>query len=315
MRLGEGDLDPLAVAVHGATTTNTSHLDVVAAATTVGGVAVEEVVTLLARFGALVLALEDTSVHVRQALGTLHADVAAVHVHVTGNVESTVDTEGDLGPCLVETTEESKGGVDGGRGARSWDAGLERELDSLASLHANRNIRNELVDGHAAEAVGLPAVEDSVAAAAVGHVHAPLAVSRDPDAAVVLLVVLANLCAELASNVCNTFKDIGNDITDGVLGILGLGGGRGGGLGLRGLGSGCGLSGVGLRLHSLRGGRGSDDWLRLALRRSLSGLCSGRGQDGLPVEVVPLDVLQVVGKSVPVEGLVGAALGTRVCQY
>jgi hypothetical protein len=63
-RLRELDLDPLAAVVHGATTTNTLHDGVVATATAVAGIAVKEVVTLLARFGALVLALEDTGVHV-----------------------------------------------------------------------------------------------------------------------------------------------------------------------------------------------------------------------------------------------------------
>jgi hypothetical protein len=312
LRLGERDLDPLTLVVHGATATNTLHDRVVATATTVAGIAVEEVVALLAGLGALVLALEDTGVHVGQALGSLHGDVAAVHVDVAGNIESTVVTEGDLGPGLVETTEKSEGGVERSRRARSRHVGLEGELDGLAGLHADGDIGNELVDGHAAEAVGLPAVEDCVGAAVVGHVHAPLAVARDPDATVVALVVLANLGAKLAGDACDTGKGVGNDIADGVAGVGGLGGSGSGGGGLGGLGGGGGgLSGVGVLLLGLGGRRRGDDGLGRLLLGNRSGLGGGGGvEDGLPVELVPLDVLQVVGEGVPVEILVGATLGT-----
>jgi hypothetical protein len=316
-RLGERDLDPLTLVVHGAAATDTLHDRVVATAATVAGVAVEELVALLAGLEALVLALEDAGVHVGQALGALHGDVATLHVNVAGNIESTVVTEGDLGPGLVETTEKSKGGVERSRRARSGDAGLEGELNGLAGLHADGDVGHEFVDGHAAEAVGLPAVVDGIGLAVVGHVHAPLAVAGDPDAAVVVLVVLANLGAELAGDARNTGEGVGNDITDGVLGVLGLGGGGSRGLGLSGRGGGGGgLSGVGVLLLGLGGRSRGDDGLGLLLLGGRSGLSSGRGvENGLPVELVPLDVLQVVGEGVPVEVLVRAALGTADNQY
>lgn len=217
--LVEGNLDPFTVGTHGAASTNTLHLGVVATAATVTGVAVVQSVALLARLGAEIRALEDAGVHVRLALGSLHADVAAVHVDVAGDIESAPLTEGDLGPGVVDTTEHGELASGCGRSAGSRDVLGEGQLDGLALLHSDGNVGLELVDGHASVAIGLPAVEDSIGVAVVGDLHTPLAVTSNPDTAVVGLVVLANLCAERTGDAGNAGKDVVNNVADGVAGV------------------------------------------------------------------------------------------------
>lgn len=131
-RLGDDNLDGLTVLAHGATTTGTGHDWVVATTAATAGVAVEEVVvgTLLAGVQA-VLALEDTGVHVGDALGALGANAVTVHVDVTRNIESTLGTEGDLPPGVVDLEAVILvAGEDGG--ASGGDTLLPGELEGLA---------------------------------------------------------------------------------------------------------------------------------------------------------------------------------------
>jgi hypothetical protein len=312
--LGESDLDPLAVVGHGATATGTLHDSIVAAATTAAGTAVHEVIAVCARLGAGVLALEDAGVHVGSALGADHADVAAVHVDVAGNIESTVDTEGDLGPGLLKTTKQGKlGALLGGR-ASSRDVGREGEADGLASLEADGDVGGVVLDDHTSEAVGLPAVENGLLTTVVGDVHSPGTVVSDPDAAVIGLAVHTHLGADDAGDASDTGEDIGNDVAEVLVGCLDLGGwGRGlGGLDSLCAGGGHRAGGLLLGLGGRAGGSGGG----LLLLGSRGRLCGGRrrGEDGAPVDLVPLDILEVVRKSVPVDGLLGAALGTADCQ-
>lgn len=303
-RLAEGNLDPFAAGGHGATSTDTLHDGVVATATTVAGTAVVELVALLARLGAGVLAPEDASVHVRDALGADHADAAAVHVDVTRNIKGASRAKGNLSPGVVDTTEQGKVARRCDRGACGGNVCGKGQLDSLALLDANRDVGLEGVDGHAGEGVLPPAVVDSVFAV-VGDLHTPGAVAADPDTAVVGLVVLADLCADLVGNAGNANHDIGDDVAARVVRVGAAGGGRWGRI--RSLG-GSGGSGRGLDL----GSRGDDGSGGLLL--SSWGGGSGLVEDGAPVDLLPVDVLQVVGELAPVEGWV-AALGSAGSQY
>lgn len=181
-----------------------------------------EVVALLARVAGV--ALVDAGLHVRKALGALHADVAALHVDVTGDVESTPLAEGDLSPGVVDTTEHGESVLGSRWGARSRNVGSEGDLDGLSGLQADGNVGNPLVDGHAVEALGLPAVVDGLVATGVGDLHTPLGVVTDPDTAVVGLLVLADLGANLVGNGGDTSEDILDEVAEGVvvLGLVGL---------------------------------------------------------------------------------------------
>lgn len=134
--LGEGDLDRLGVGAHGATTAGTGHLDVVTAATTVAGTAVEEVVVgaFLAGLGIGVFALEDARVHVGCALGALGADLASLHVDVAGYIEGTEVAKRGLPPGVVQTTELGKEGVGVDGSAGCGDLGGERQGNALTAL-------------------------------------------------------------------------------------------------------------------------------------------------------------------------------------
>jgi hypothetical protein len=245
---------------HGATATGALHDGVVAATATAGGTAVHEVVAECAGLGAGVLALEDAGVHVGGALGADHADVAAVHVDVAGNIESTVDTESDLGPGLLKTTKHGKLGALLGGSAGSRDVGCEGEADGLAGLEADGDVGGVVLDDHAGEAVGLPAVEHGFVTAVVGDVHSPGTVVSDPDAAVAGLGVHTHLGADDAGDASDTGEEIADDIAEVLVGLVGLGRGS---RGLGGLDSLCAggrdwagglLLGLGSRAGDGRGG-------------------------------------------------------------
>ena len=217
---GEGDLEPLAVVGHGAATTDTLHDWVVAAAATVTGRAVDEVVAELARLGAGVLALEDTGVHVRRAGGALSADAATLHVDVLGDVEGTRSSlargrSGELEPGVLDTAEDGLAGVGGGGSASSRDALGGRDLDGLALLHADRDGWRVDVEGHAGEAALYPAVPDSVLAG-VGHIKAVGGIAANPQTAVARLCVDAHLGADSLTDA----GDTGHQIADDVVGLV-----------------------------------------------------------------------------------------------
>lgn len=214
-RLMEDDVDVLAGRAHGAATTSTLHDAVVATASTVAGATVEQIVisSLLAR-GDVVLALEDTLVHVGSALGALGADGVAVHVDVTGDIESAPLAEGNLPPGLVPATEQSELGVGEGGSAGSRDVGREGKSDALARLDSDGDLGLVDVDRHTGEAIGLPAVEDGILVVVVGELSSPVAVVADPDATVVALVVLANLATDAVGQRLNATHQVGDNIAD-----------------------------------------------------------------------------------------------------
>lgn len=137
--LRECDLNLLAVGAHGATTAGTLHDGVVAAATTVAGFAVEEVIfsALLAGESIVVLALEDASLHVRFALGTLGGNAGTLHVNIAGDIESTSLAKGDFKPGLIAATEEGELAAVEHGSAGSRHVLREGESDTLTSLEAD----------------------------------------------------------------------------------------------------------------------------------------------------------------------------------
>lgn len=248
-RVGESDLDVLALRAHGASTTNTLHNGIVTAAATVAGLAVDELVTGGAAIGGLVLALENAGVHVGSALGANGIDAVALHAGVLGDIEGTDEgsigrTEVGLEPGVVDTPEVGELGVLVERGAGRSDLGGER--DGLVAADGNLDEDGGLVDvdGHAGEGVLLPAGDPDVLATSVEEVGGPVRVT-EPDVAGGLLGVLAGagdtlLLAELSNAVKETFDEILDLVADlladilegslalGLLGSLGLGGGGGG---------------------------------------------------------------------------------------
>lgn len=327
-RLREGNLDGLLGRAHGAATTGTGHDGVVTTSTTVAGVALEEIVifTLLARVGnntVLLLALENALLHAGLALGANGADVAALHVDVTGDIESTVLAEGDLPPCLVKTTEVGELGVAESRGASRGNVWSERDDSLLSRLETNGDLGLVDVQGHSTEAVGLPTEDDGILVGIVCELGLPVAIIANPHGAVVALVVLASGDdAERLDDALDTLEKVGNNITDiadEVSKVVGRG--RSGGRSARG-GHGGRRSSRSLDLldlDSLSGAGGS------SLRRGLlldggggglGGRSRGRGsEDGAPVDLVPVDVVEVVGDGLPVDIVVSRALSvTTGCQ-
>jgi hypothetical protein len=317
-RLREGNLDGLAGGAHGATATGTGHDGVVATSTTGGSTAAEQVVvgSGLAGVGGdtvLLLALENAEIHVRGTLGALGGDGATLHVDVAGDVESTELAEGDLPPGLVKTTEVGKLGGAKGRSASSGNVGSKRDNGLLARLETDGDLRLVDVQGHAREAIGLPAEDDGIFVGVVGELSLPVRVLTNPDGAVVRLVVLANRDdAEGLDDALNTLEKVRDDVTDvtdEVAEVVGRGGcgGRssaGGssslrrssrGLDLLNLDSSSGAGGCSLCGGLLLDG-GSDG------RSDLSGRgWSGRAEDGAPVDLLPVDIVQVVGNGLPVD--------------
>lgn len=308
-RLGEDDLDGLAVLAHGATTTNASHDNVVATTAATAGLAVVKVVvlTLLAGVHA-VLALEDTGAHVGGALGALGVDIVTVHVDVTGDIEGTVLAEGDLPPGVVDTTElgECGAGVEGCAGGGHLL--LEGELNRLASGNLDQDVRVVDVKAHAVEALRLPAREHHVlVGAVVGELGLPLAVAADPDTIPGGLLVETGLALDLLGPFRDTVKEITDsvgdvvaNVTDGVTKVaeqvVGLSGG-----GSR-LSSG---GGRGLLLGGVRGGLGGSLYIgdRSDLRGGSGSGCRS-GEDGAPV-----DITKVVCDLAPVNVVASTALG------
>jgi hypothetical protein len=292
--LGHDDLDGLTVLAHGATTASTGHDGVVATATTTAGVAVVKVVVgaLLAGVHA-VLALEDTGLHVGNALGALGADVAALHVDVAGDVESTLGTEGDFPPGVVDTTPPSNVVVREDGCASRRHALLPRELDRLAGGNLDRDIGLCDLDGHTTKALRLPAEQEHIILrTVVDELGLPLAVTANPDTVPFRLLVLSSLATELLNPVLNAVHEVINSVADGVTkvlkrvtdvtnGVARLGGG-GGRLGLGG--------GRGLLLGGVRGGLGLSLYVgNLSLRGGRRGGCWSRGgEDGAPVDVAEI---------------------------
>jgi hypothetical protein len=333
MSLREGNLDGLAGGAHGATATDTLHDNVEALATAVAGVALGELVCagLTAGGGPLAagirLALESADFHVRSALGALGGDLSTVVlVDVTGDIEGTVLAEGNLPPCGVKTTEVGKLGVLEGRGAGRGNVLGERDDSLLSRLEADRDLGLVDVQGHAGEAVGLPAEDDGVLVGVVGELGLPLAVVADPDATVVALVVLADgLDTEGVADVLDTVEKVGDELADVVdevaneVARLGLGrSSSGAGRSSRGRSGSRGLDLLGLE-RSSGAGRGGLRGLLLGNRSRGGGLRggsrSGRSEDRAPVDLLPVDVLQVVGNATPVDVLGSRALSlTGNCQ-
>lgn len=240
-------------------------------------------------------------------------------VDVTGDIEGTVLAEGNLPPCGVKTTEVGKLGVLEGRGAGRGNVLRERDDSLLSRLEADRDLSLVDVQGHTGEAIGLPAEDDGVLVGVVGELGLPLAVVADPDATVVALVVLADgLDTEGVANVLDTVEKVGDEIADVVdevanevarlrLGRSSSGAGRGSrgrsgsrDLDLLGLERSSGAGRGGLR-GLLLGNRGRGGGLR-------GGSRSGRSEDRAPVNLLPVDVLQVVGNATPVDVLGSRAL-------
>lgn len=220
---GERDLDGLAAGAGGAAATGTGHDCVVATATAVAGLAEEEVVvgTLLARVGRLAvgisLALEDTGVHVRDTLGASGLDVISVHVDVAGNVECTILAEGDLPPCLVKASEVGKLGALVSRSTGRRNVLGERDDGLLSRLETNGDLGLVDVQGHAREAIGLPAEDDGVLAVVVGELGLPFAIITDPDGTIVALIVFANGAdAQRLHEVLDTFEEVRDNILNNV---------------------------------------------------------------------------------------------------
>ncbi len=306
--LGDDDLDVLAVLAHGATTASTGHDWVVATTATTAGVAVVEVVvgTLLAGVHA-VLALEDTGLHVGNALGALGADAAALHVDVARDIESTILAEGDLPPGVVDGTEEGNVGVgvDGCAGRRHLL--LERELHGLAGGDLDGNVRLIDLDRHSVVAVCLPAEQEHIIAGAiVDEFGLPFAVAANPDTIPSGLAVQSGFAIELLEPVFNAVHEVGNSVADGLANVtdsvakvtkrvarLCRGGSRLGRGRSRGLLLGGGSGGLGLSLYignrDLGGG----------------GRSRGRGsEDGAPV-----DIAEIVCDFAPVDFVGSITLG------
>jgi hypothetical protein len=226
-RLREGDLDGLAGGAHGATTTGTGH-DGIGRGTTL-----EEVVvgSALARVGCdtvLCLALEDADVHVRDTLGALGGDSATLHVDVTGDIESTVLAEGNLPPGLIKTTEVGKLSGAESRSTGSGDVGSERDNSLLARLKTDGDLGLVDVQGHAREAISLPAEDDSILVGVIGELGLPLGVFTDPNTAVVGLVVLASGDnAKGLDDGLNALEEVSDNVTDVTNQIAEVAGGRG----------------------------------------------------------------------------------------
>ena len=156
------------------------------------------------------LALESADLHVRSALGALGRDLStAVLVDVTGDIEGTVRAEGNLPPGCVKTTEVGKLGVLEGRGAGRGDVLRERDDSLLSRLEADRDGGLVDVQGHAGEAISLPAEDNGVLVGVVGELGLPLAVLADPDATVVALVVHADgLDTEVVADGLDTIEKV-----------------------------------------------------------------------------------------------------------
>jgi hypothetical protein len=305
LRLRHDDLDDFTALTHGATTASTGHDWVVATATTVARVAVEEVV-VSALFAALhaVLALEDAGLHVGCALGALGGDLATVHVDVAGNIESTLGTEGGLPPGVVNTTEHGKLGARVDRSASSRSVLLEGDVDRLAGLETDRDLGLHLVNAHVLEVVGPPAEEDGVLAGVVGELGPPLAVLAEPDTILVALGVLSDLGTEASDHGLEAVQGVLDNVTNIVEEVakwvlLSWGWFRGL---ARSLGSWRRAGGLGgrvdcLGLSDLSLWLGWLGWLRSCLGSRLS------------KDLVPVDVAEVVGNLAPVDLVISAALG------
>lgn len=221
-RLREGDLDGLAIVTHGASTTDALH-DGVVAATAAGGVHTSKRVAGLARCGVLVLTVEDAGSHVRSTLGTLHRDVVALHVDVAADIESTLGTEGVLGPGLEKSTEDGQFGVFKSVGAGRRHACCERDGDLLSRLEAYGNGGLVHIDGHTAEAIGFPAEEDQVAVGVVGEYSLPVAILADPETTVVGDGVFTNRAdTEVFDTGIDAVEQVGHTANN-VLRLIGLG--------------------------------------------------------------------------------------------
>ena len=213
-----------------------------------------------------------------------------------------------------------------GRGAGRGNILRERDDSLLSRLKADGDLGLVDVQGHAGEAISLPAEDNGVLVGVVGELGLPLAVVADPDATVVALVVLADgLDTEGVANVLDTVEKVGDEIADVVdevaneVARLRLGrSSSGAGRGSRGRSGSRGLDLLGLE-RSSGAGRGGLRGLLLGNRGRGGGLGggsrSGRSEDRAPVNLLPVDVLQVVGNATPVDVLGSRALSvTRCCQ-
>lgn len=184
-----------------AATAGTAGLGVVAAATTVAGTAVHQLVTEPAAGRALVRAHEDTGVHIGGATSAVSGfvndvrrrDRATLHVDLSRNVVRAVDArESVLQPSLVQLAVDHAGVREDGstcaRRALSVGHG-----DLLTGAHG---LGDQRLDGVDPGTSGTPAEEDEVLAGVVGEFVLVGTVSAEPSVVVFGVAVGAHLCAE-----------------------------------------------------------------------------------------------------------------------
>lgn len=236
------------------------------------------------------------SVETAGALGALGRELDALHVDLAGDVEAAVGAgaEGELEDGLVQETHEQVRVVEGSTAA-AGEAVSDGELLGLASGELDGDEGLVGVDPHGGLA---PAPDHGVLVSGVGEGGRVLAVATDPDLAVLVLGVDAELGSELGGEALDAAEDVADDVANGVRRGRLSRGGRGGGGG-RG---GCWGAG------RLRRGRSDDLGLGSGGRASGRGRSGGgRGSGGRAVvDLAPVHGAEVEGNVGPVD-VVGVA--------